>query len=64
MKPRVTDDRRSETRQLAAAGNDWERVALARVRRHVAEIDLNPPLASQLGWESAALELIRGALKR
>jgi hypothetical protein len=42
----------------------WERAALERVARHVAELDCYQPQARELGWESAALERLRSVLRR
>ena len=42
----------------------WERAALERVARHVAELDCYLPQARELGWESAALERLRNVFRR
>jgi hypothetical protein len=59
-------DRRSRPRD--PGGNfprsDWEGVALARVARHIAEIECYRPEQHELGWESAAFERLRKVLKR
>ena len=58
MKRNESKDRRSRPR------NDWERVVLARMARHVAEIECYRPALNQLGWERAAFQRLRQELKR
>jgi hypothetical protein len=58
MTKNASKDRRSRPR------NDWERVVVARVARHVAEIECFKPALSELGWERAAFKRLRQELKR
>jgi hypothetical protein len=64
MKRSATTERRSQVRTGVAASNDWERVALARVARHVAQIDSRDGADREFGWESAALKPLRKGLQR
>jgi hypothetical protein len=55
---------RARKRAGSPPPNNWEREALARVARHVAEIDCYRPESRELGWESEAFERLRSLLKR
>jgi hypothetical protein len=53
-------------RKLAASAPpiNWELQALARVARHIVEIDCYRPEPFELGWEAQAFERLRSTLKR
>jgi hypothetical protein len=60
----ASKDRRGRPRDSRVRREDWERIALARVARHVAEIDGHRRANEELGWESRAFERLRSVLKR